>query len=111
MIIKGASGNGYWVTGQNEAHMLKINGLNNFQKDLNDIARALKALDGPVGRIDYDPSDPDSVKAAIRRMERLVDGKITRYRNNPMVAKIASAAKSNFKSAILKRAKIKALKK
>lgn len=89
--------------------MLKIKGLDRLQKEMNEVTRALNGLDGLVGEITFDPDDNASVRNAIRKMERSVDQKIARYRHNPMVASTADAAKSTFKSAILKKAKVRSI--
>ena len=40
--------------------MLKITGLNNLQKNLKEAENALSELDGELGVVNFDPSDPAS---------------------------------------------------
>ncbi len=64
----------------------------------------MKSLDGTIATLKFDPADPASVKAAIREMEKAVDSKLSAYRNNPLVSKIAAGSKEQFRKAIQKRA-------
>ena len=49
-----------------------VTGFKDLQKTLRDAQRALKALDGTIGTLEFDPTDPSSVKDAIGTMERMV---------------------------------------
>ena len=80
---------------------VKISGLNELQKTLDEATRAIQSLDGEIARIHIDSNDPLEVQKAIHQMEIAVDGKTERYRNNPIIAKVADAAKENFRLRIL----------
>lgn len=84
---------------------IKITSLHNFQRQLEEAQRGVEALNGTVATLKFDPADPASVQQAIRQMEAAVDGKVASYRNNPLVAKVAQAAKERFRERILKRAR------
>jgi hypothetical protein len=80
---------------------VKISGLNELQKTFDEASRAIQSLDGEIARIRIDSTDPLEVQKAIHNMEVAVDGKIERYRNNPIIAKLADAAKETFRLRIL----------
>ena len=80
---------------------LKIQGLEKLQRELKDAERALKALDGTVATLKFDPGDPNSVKNAIRHMETAVDNKVARYRSNELVANLAQGVKDQYRKKIL----------
>ncbi len=83
---------------------IKITGLDKLLKDLDDAQRALRSLDGTIATLKYDPNEPASVQQAIRQMESSIESKISPWRNNQMVSKIAASLKTQYRQAILKRA-------
>ncbi len=83
---------------------MSITGFDKLQKELKDAQRAMADLNGTVARLRYDASDPVSVAAAIREMERAVDAKVAPYRNNALVAPLISKSKQAFREAIQKQA-------
>ena len=58
--------------------MLKITGLDNLQRELQDAQRAFKALDGQITTVKFNPEDQASIQAAIASMEAAVDEKSRR---------------------------------
>jgi hypothetical protein len=80
--------------------MFKITGFDALQKELQTASRALKALDGTVAKLKFDPSDQRSVDAAIKEMERAIDRKVAPYRNNEIVRNLANEMKASYKSEI-----------
>lgn len=85
--------------------MLKVTGLDNLQRQLEDAQRAFKALDGEVATVRVDPGNPASIEAAIRTMESAIDEKVATYRSNPFVAPLIPKMKEKYRAAILERAK------
>lgn len=77
-----------------------IKGLDVFTRQVEESGKAADALDGTITTLNFDPSDPNSVSEAIRDMERAVDAKVSRYRNNPLVADIVKQTKTQFRDAI-----------
>lgn len=77
-----------------------IKGLNALTRQVGEVEKAAAALDGTIAIIKFDPSDVDSVQNAIYEMERAVDQKVSRYRNNPLVADIVKATKASYRDAI-----------
>lgn len=80
--------------------MFKLTGFDELKKELQAASRALKALDGTVAELEFDPSDPQSVNAVIREMERAIDRKVAPYRNNEIVRNLALEMKASYKSEI-----------
>lgn len=85
--------------------MIKITGLDKLQKDLKDAGRALERLNGRIADLRFDPSDPASVNAAVRKMERAIDQKVASYRGNPLVAELVKGMKANYRASILEEAR------
>lgn len=79
---------------------INITGLDKLQRDLDDAQRAFKSLDGTIATLEFDPDDPASVQNAIRQMEAAIDGKTSRYRNNPLVIQVANGLKDAYRKAI-----------
>jgi hypothetical protein len=84
--------------------MFKIKGLDKLQRDLAAVQKALEAMDGELGTVQFDPNDPGSIEAAIQEVARIVDRKIDGYAGNPMVDKIADAIKAKYRDSILEKA-------
>lgn len=85
--------------------MVKITGFDTLTRQLGDAQKAMKELDGALTTVKFDPTDQSSVRAAIRDMERAVDQKVNRYRDNPLVANVAKQTKAHFREAINKQAR------
>lgn len=81
---------------------IEITGLDKLQRDLEELQRALKSLDGEIVKLDVNPADPASVQKAIQQMEKAVDGKVSAYGNNAIVLNITKEAKSLYRDQILK---------
>jgi len=82
---------------------IRTKGFNEIQRDLQDAQAALASLNGPIAEIPINPSDPESVQQAIRKMEEAVDRKVAPYGNNRLVAAVVTAAKDEYRKALLKR--------
>jgi hypothetical protein len=52
-----------------------VKGLNELSKNLDQLSRALKNLDGEIAKLSFNPHDKQDVDRAIREMERKVDAK------------------------------------
>jgi hypothetical protein len=85
--------------------MLKVTGLDNLQRQLDDAQRAFRALDGELATVRFDPHNSESIQAAIRTMESAIDDKVAPYRDNAMVASIIPQLKEKYRAAILARVK------
>ena len=84
---------------------VEITGLDKLKRELQDAQRALAGLDGKLASIKLNPDDKNDVQRAIRQMEQTIDGKVSGYRNNPMVQKIVAGMKQRLREEILRRAK------
>jgi predicted nucleotide-binding protein len=83
---------------------LKITGLQSLQRDLDNLGKATRALDGPLIEIKYDPDDPASVEAAISDVEAAIDSKVGPYRGSRMVESLVADLKRKYAKDILDRA-------
>lgn len=84
--------------------MFKIDGLDKLQKELEQAERAFKELDGDLGQVSFDSSDPASINSAIISMEKIVDDRVGRYANNELVAPMIEAAKEQIRESIIQKA-------
>lgn len=84
--------------------MIKITGLDKLQRQLKDAQKALEALDGELGIVNFNPHDPASIEAAIHEVERLVDERVGAYVSSPIIGPMADEMKVKYREAILERA-------
>ncbi|HCD6627824.1 TPA: hypothetical protein NDU38_000968 [Pseudomonas aeruginosa] len=84
--------------------MFKITGLDKLQKDLKDAQRVLSELDGELGVVNFDPSDPVSIEPAIQSVNRLIDERLGEYSANPIVGPLAEQMKEKYRETILQKA-------
>ena len=84
--------------------MAKVQGLDKLTKQLEEAQRAFSDLDGEMGSVSFDPTDPGSIEAAIHQMEALIDERLGRYAKNPLVAPMAEEIRENFRQQILEKA-------
>ncbi|HHL43701.1 MAG TPA: hypothetical protein ENJ42_08790 [Hellea balneolensis] len=84
--------------------MFKIDGLDKLQKNLDEAVRAMENLDGELGSVNFDPTDPVSIEAAIASMEQLIDEKVGHHPNNSIVANLGNEMKEKYRESILEKA-------
>jgi hypothetical protein len=84
--------------------MLKISGLEGLSKELSDAQTALKELDGDLGTVNFNPSDPASIEQAIQMVEAMVDEKLSKYSNNSVIGPLAEEMKESYREAIISKA-------
>lgn len=88
--------------------MLKITGLDKFQKELAEAQRVLEELDGELGTVNFHPhepaSQPASIEAAIHSVYRMVDERAGQYASNPIVGPLLDQMKENYRENILQEA-------
>jgi hypothetical protein len=82
----------------------KISGLDELQRKLDEASEALKALDGPIATVNFNPNDPSSVEAAVIQIEQTIDTKIASYRGNSIVENAATQLKDRYRQEIYDRA-------
>jgi hypothetical protein len=83
---------------------MKITGLDAFTHQLKDAQKALEGLDGELGSVSFDPQDPGSIEAAIKRMEMTVDERVGNFASNPIIGPLIEGMKEQFRTGILERA-------
>lgn len=83
---------------------MKITGLNKLQKQLDQAQKAFKRLDGQLGSMEFDPTEPGSVQVAINKMESMIDCETSMYRGNQLVTGIADAMKEKYREMIVEKA-------
>jgi len=84
--------------------MFKITGLDRLQKQLKEAEEAFAELDGNIGQVNFDPSDPSSIEAAIKKMESMFDERAGRYSDNPIVGPALAEMKEKYRAAIIEKA-------
>ena len=91
--------------------MIKITGLDQLTKQIEDAKRALEGLDGELGRVSFDPNDPGSIESAIQRLEAMIDERLGRFSSNSIIGPLASNMKEKYRKGILDHAAAERLKK
>ncbi|MCY1302360.1 hypothetical protein D9M70_520110 [compost metagenome] len=81
-----------------------IDGLKKLQRQMDEAQKALDALDGELGTVSFDPSDPGSIEASIQQVESIIDDRVGIYNSNPIIAPIAEQLKEKYRDAIIARA-------
>jgi len=81
---------------------VKITGLTELQRDLEDAQRAIASLGGTIAEVKVNPDDPASVEKALREMEAAIDRIVAPHGNNKLVATVVKAAKEEYRKRILK---------
>lgn len=84
--------------------MIKVTGLDKLQKTLSDAQKAAEEIDGELGSVSFDPSDPASIEAAIQNMETMIDDRLGPYSKNPIVGPMADQMKEAYREGIIEKA-------
>ncbi len=83
----------------------EIKGLDKLEKELDQMQKAVSALDGKICTIQFDAEDPADVNRAIREMEAAVDKKLAPYRHSQFAKQVGDATKQRFREVINDRAR------
>ena len=84
--------------------MLKIKGLSDLSRSLEEAQEALSNLDGDLPSISFNPTEPASIEAAIQEMESVIDERVGSHGDNPFVRPLVESAKERFRQVILDKA-------
>lgn len=84
--------------------MVKIQGLDKLQRQLADAQKTLQGIDGELGSVSFDPSDPGSVEAAMHQVDAMIDEKLGSYSTNPLIGPLAEQMKESYRQQLLERA-------
>lgn len=79
-------------------------GLDALSREMEELGRAMKALDGEITTVGFDPNDPQSIEHAIGEMESAIDERVSSYSNNKIVKGIVVDLKEKYRQSILNRA-------
>lgn len=83
---------------------MKISGLDQLTKQLQQIEKFTKEIDGSFGDVSFDPFDAESIELAIVNMENLIDQKADGYSSNPMITELVANMKESYRQQIIDRA-------
>lgn len=89
--------------------MIKITGMDKLKRKTDELGRFSRDIDGHVGEVSYDPSDPGSIERAIQTMEAMIDEKSAPYASNDWIQSLAARSKEHFRAGILEQAAAKRL--
>lgn len=84
--------------------MIKISGLEQLTRQLEQAQQALGEIDGELGSVSFNPHDPASIDAAIQQADALLDAKLAPWAENPLVAQLIDGLKEQYRQAIVERA-------
>lgn len=83
---------------------MKISGLDQLSKQMKQLEKFMKEIDGSLGEVSFDPFDAESIEQAIINMENMIDQKSEKYLNNPTVGEIVENLKENYRQSIIDKA-------
>ncbi len=83
---------------------IKISGLDKIQKELADLTKALDSINGEITKVQLDPDDPESIQAAINKMNKAIDDKVGYYKNNSIATQMIEEVKEGLREQILQKA-------
>ena len=79
---------------------VEIRGRPNAQQ-LEEVREATSELQDVGRQVKFNPDDPADVQRAIESVERAVDERLSRFRDNPWAAQVGQAVKDSFRGRIL----------
>lgn len=84
--------------------MFKITGVDKLQRQLEEAEAAFSQLEGDIGTVSFDPSDPMSIETAIKHMEKLIDDRLGKFSNNAIIGPLIEGMKEQYRAGILEKA-------
>ena len=83
---------------------MKIQGLDQLTKQLQEIERFTSDIEGTLGEVKFDPFDAESIEHAIVAMENMIDQKSQDYASNPMITGLVHDMKGSYREQIIDKA-------
>ncbi len=83
---------------------MKIQGLDQLTKQLQEIERFTSDIDGTLGEVKFDPFDAESIEHAIVAMENMIDQKAQNYASNSMITDLVHNMKVGYRQQIIDKA-------
>ena len=83
---------------------MKITGLDQLSKQIKQLEKFTKEIDGSLGDVQFDPFDAESIEQALVKMESLIDQKSESYLGNPMFVEIVGGLKESYRQSIIDKA-------
>src|ERR1022692_255596 len=65
--------------------MIEISGRDKLSRDMDEAQEVLSLLDGELGTVSFNPSEPASIEAAIQQAESMIDDRLAAYSSNPII--------------------------
>ncbi len=84
--------------------MFEIKGLDNLTRQLEEAQKAFAELDGEIGTVNFDPSDPASIESAIKHMESMIDDRLGPYASNAIIGPMIEKLKERYRKGIVDKA-------
>jgi predicted nucleotide-binding protein len=84
--------------------MVRTSGFDKLQRELDQFAKAAKALDGDIVELKFDTSSADSVETAIAEMKAAVQARVSPYLGSKMVQTMVAEVIASYEQKILERA-------
>lgn len=81
--------------------MIKIDGLDDLTRELEEAQRALASVEGELGSVNFNPNEPESIEAAIQKVEAMIDERLGAYASNPIVGPLADQMKRSYRDGII----------
>ena len=82
----------------------ELKGMDELKRNLDQLQKALKNLNGEIAKVHFDPNDKSDVDRAVREMELKVDAKAAPYGSSPAVREIVTGIKQELRKGLLKKA-------
>jgi len=89
---------------------MKVTGLHEFQRKIEELQRVMQALDGQIGAVKFNPSDPESIERAIQKINDEIDALAGSTNNNSALDSIVLQMKEICRDGIIRRAAAARLK-
>lgn len=83
---------------------MKIQGLDQLTKQLKEVERFTREIDGSLGQVNFDPFDAESIEHAIVDMEDLINTKAESYSSNTIIAEMVAGIKESYRQQIIDKA-------
>ena len=79
---------------------IKIEGL----EQIDELQKFMSEIDGEICNVSFDKADPDSISAAIQKMESEIDNKASKYIHNASIVEMANGLKAKYAEQIRQQA-------
>ncbi|MBI6630009.1 hypothetical protein [Pontibaca salina] len=84
--------------------MNNVKGLRNIKQKTEEMSKFVGAMNFELAKLDFDATDPASIKRALKKVNKIADEKTSSYKRNDWIQNFSRKLKGHVRKSLTKRA-------